>query len=188
MYRPVGLASLGTGSSFKCPREIKGRRFIRIGDRTLILPHCGIFALSRYGDQTFSPSVVIGNNVYIGRHAYFTSINSILIGDGSVLSDYVYISDLSHGFDPGAGLIMKQPLQSKGPVVLGKNCFLGFGVSVMPGIALGEWCVVGANSVVTQSFPAFSMIAGAPARLLKTFCHEKKQWISVQVEAERGRS
>ena len=95
------------------------------------------------------------------------------------LSEYVYITDNAHGLHPERGPIMKQPLESKGPVHIGRNCFLGFRVSIMPGVTLGEHCVVGANSVVTRSFPAYSMVAGMPAKLIKVFDHSKKGWICV---------
>jgi lipopolysaccharide O-acetyltransferase len=73
---------------------------------------------------------------------------------------------------------MQQALISKGPVTIGRRCFLGFRVAVMPGVTLGEHCVVGANSTVTRSFPAYSMIGGSPARLLKTYSLETHQWMA----------
>ncbi len=71
-----------------------------------------------------------------------------------MLSEQVYITDLSHGLQPDRGPIMKQPLESKGPVRIGPRCFLGYRTAIMPGVTLGESCVVGANSVVTRSFSA----------------------------------
>jgi len=49
----------------------------------------------------------------------------------------------------------------------------------MSGVTLGEHCVVGANSVVTRSFPAGSMVAGCPAKLVKAFSPEAGDWVSV---------
>jgi acetyltransferase-like isoleucine patch superfamily enzyme len=118
-----------------------------------------------------------GMTFYIGALAYLTAIDRISIGDGCVLSDYVYITDEVHGNDPRAGLIMQQPLTSKGPVIIGSGCFLGFRVAVMPGVTLGEHCLVGANSTVTRSFPAYSMIGGSPARLLKRFSLDAGEWV-----------
>jgi lipopolysaccharide O-acetyltransferase len=61
-------------------------------------------------------------------------------------------------------------------VEIGNECFLGVRVSIMPGVTLGNHCVVGAHSVVTRSFPDFSMVAGVPARLIRTFDFCKGQW------------
>jgi acetyltransferase-like isoleucine patch superfamily enzyme len=55
------------------------------------------------------------------------------------------------------------------PVSIGDKCFLGCNVVIMPGVELGDNCVVGANSVVTKSFEAGSVVAGAPAKLLRHF-------------------
>ena len=96
------------------------------------------------------------------------------------MSEYVYVSDGAHGLDPKGGPIMKQDLESKGPVRLGKNCFVGFGVSILPGVVLGDHCIVGTRAVVTRSFPAYSMLAGSPAKLIKTYDEASGQWVPVR--------
>lgn len=98
------------------------------------------------------------------------------IGSGCVLSEHVYVSDIAHGLDPRGGFIMEQPLESKGPVRIGKNVFIGYGCSILPGVTLGDHCVVGTRSVVTHSFPAYSMIAGSPARVVKQYNPITGQW------------
>jgi acetyltransferase-like isoleucine patch superfamily enzyme len=174
--RPMGLASLGKSSFVERPQRLIARGSIRIGHGTQILAHSVMMPIRKYLGQRFTPEIEIGNDVYIGRYVYFTACQKIVIGDGCVLSECVYISDLTHGFDPRGGLIARQPLASKGPVEIGANCFLGYRVTVMPGVKLGEWCIVGAHSVVTRSFPAYSMIAGAPARLLKVYSPDSQEW------------
>ena len=74
--------------------------------------------------------------------------------------------DHSHVTGPGIGPVTSGLTEGK-PVSIGDKCFLGCNVVIMPGVKLGENCVVGANSVVTKSFESGSVIAGAPAKLLR---------------------
>ncbi len=184
--RPFGLKSLGKGSYIARPRILLGRKQITIGSNSQIHSNCMLMAVTRYGNKDYTPKIEIGSDVYIGRHVYITAIQEISIGDHAVLSEHVYITDLNHGFDPNSGPIMRQALDSKGSVRIGQNCFLGYRVSVMPGVILGDWCIVGANSVVTASFPAYSMIGGAPARLIKTYSRELGKWIAVCESKDKG--
>ncbi len=55
---------------------------------------------------------------------------------------------------------MDRPLVKGGPIEFGRSCFVGFGATILPGVTLGEHCVVGARAVVTKSVPAFSMLLG----------------------------
>jgi len=141
--------------------------------------------IGAHSGGTFQPELVIGNDVYIGQYNCIVSSHSVLIEEGCVLSERVYVSDTAHGLYPDKGLIMQQKLESKGGVRLGKSTFVGYGACIMPGVTLGEHCVVGANSVVTRSYPAFSMVVGVPARLIKTYCPVRKEWVSVEGSAAK---
>ncbi|WP_338463716.1 acyltransferase [Franconibacter daqui] len=125
-----------------------------------------------------TPSIFIGSNVYIGRHANLHTSSQIIIGDNCVLSDYVYLSTLSHGINPLEGPILQQPDYDKGQIILGENCFLGFNAKVLPGVTLGEWTIVGAGAVVTKSFAGYCMIAGNPAKIIKKYNSLSRQWES----------
>jgi acetyltransferase-like isoleucine patch superfamily enzyme len=188
LYHPLGLKRIGESSGVHLPRRIEGAKYIEIGNRVYVCGVSTLWAISRYGEDFYQPSITIGDDVHIGRFAYVTAIEGIHIGSGSVLSEHVYITDHSHGFDPDAGLIMKQRPVTKGPVRIGAHCFLGYRVAVMPGVVLGDHCVVGANSVVTRPFPPYSMIAGAPARLLKRYCFESNTWKQEEKQQETAKS
>jgi acetyltransferase-like isoleucine patch superfamily enzyme len=166
--RPRGIAALGKRSVVMLPRRIEGARDLQVGADTIVQPHGWIAAFRRFGDQAYTPRIAIGDHVRIGRHCMITAIEDVRIGDGCLLSEHVFISDHAHGTVPGPVPPTRQPLQRRGPVRIGRHCFIGIRACILGGVTLGDHCVVGANSVVTRSFPAGSVVAGAPARLLKT--------------------
>ena len=64
-----------------------------------------------------NPKIIIGNNVRIGNYACITAVDEIVIENGCLFSEYIYISDHYHGFDPALNISpAKQPLSSKGKV------------------------------------------------------------------------
>ena len=164
---PPRAVRAGAKAYINRPRCIDGPQFIQIGDHSTVDRYGWLSALESYGDVKYKPSIVIGDDVHIGRYACITSISSIAIEDGCLISEHVYISDHSHGTDPDKGLIVNQALLSKGPVRIGAHSFIGYRACILPGVILGRHCIVGANSVVTHSFPDFSVVAGCPARLMR---------------------
>ncbi len=173
---------MGINSRILLPRWVHNPKRVRIGRDCVIGRFAVLYPLLAYSDQPCNGYIVLGDDVYIGGYAQIHAMGRLEIGDGCVLSEHVYISDIAHGLHPNRGLIMQQPLESKGPVRIGKNVFIGFGCSVLPGVTLGDHCVVGTRSVVTRSFPAYSMVAGIPARLVKVFDHDQQKWVPVQEE------
>lgn len=173
---PKGM-QCGMDVRIQRPHRISNPRHISVGDRTTIGRDALIAPILEYANVHYSPTVIIGKDVYIGPHLYLSCVGSVAIGDGTVLSENVFINDSTHGFDPECGLIMQQQLVHAGNIVIGKNCFLGLRTAILPGVILGDHCIVGVNSVVTRSFPAYSMIAGSPATLIKQYSLEEKRWI-----------
>ena len=110
--------------------------------------------------------IKIGSGTSVGNDFVITSNGSIEIGNDCLLSYRVTVMDHSHVTGAGIGPVTSGLTQGE-PVSIGDKCFIGCNVVIMPGVKLGDNCVVGANSVVTKSFEAGSVIAGAPAKLLR---------------------
>ena len=169
---------MGRGSWILLPRWIYNSDRIQMGQDCFVGRFAIFHPLTNYNGQAHEGRITLGNNVYIGGFSQIHAMGELEIGDGCVLSEHVYVSDIAHGLNPRNGPIMEQPIESKGPVRIGKNVFIGFGCSILPGVTLGDYCVVGTRSTVTNSFPLGSMVSGSPARLIKRFDFESGQWIT----------
>jgi acetyltransferase-like isoleucine patch superfamily enzyme len=82
------------------------------------------------------------------------------------------VTDSSHRYDDPEQPVPWQGFTTKGPTRIGNNCWLGANVVVTSGVTIGERCVIGANSVVTRDIPAFSVAAGAPAKVLRKIVYD----------------
>ena len=177
---PRGM-KCGAGVQIQRPHRISNSQCISVGDHTTIGRGALLAPILEYANVHYAPRIEIGKDVYIGPSVYMACVGSITIGDGSVLSEDVFINDSNHGFDPQLGLIMKQKLVHPGDIRIGKSCFIGLRSAIMPGVTLGDHCVVGINSVVTKSFPAYSMIAGSPAIMIRRYSLGEKRWVRVKI-------
>jgi len=115
-----------------------------------------------------------GSDVQINDMCHITSLESVCIGDNVMIASRVFISDHNHGFykDPGRSDLTQISLPPRlrdchcDPVVIEDMVWIGEGVCILPGVTLGMGCIVGAGSVVTKSFPPYSVCVGNPAKLL----------------------
>lgn len=148
-----------------------GSQHIVIGDNTIIQRHSILGCWTRYRDQTFTPSISIGNHCNIGEYCHITAINKIVIGDGLLTGRFVLISDNSHGgLNQEDSLIppASRRLVSKGEVVIGNNVWIGDKATILAGVHIGDNAIIAANAVVTADVPANCLVAGVPAQIIKT--------------------
>jgi len=170
------------GYIISIPARFKGMKF---GENSFIGPG--------YDLDPILKGVVLGDNVVIGRRAWldiskYTQGGQIFIGDGTQIGRNVVISackritigknclisynvslmDHDHNvLNPNIPPLEGGITEGK-EIVIVDECFIGAHSFILKGVRLGKHCVVGANSVVTKSFPAYSVIAGNPARLIRT--------------------
>ena len=172
------MRSLGDGAFISPLAQLQHLSHISIGARTQICRGTVLQAIPHYLGERFDPHLDIANDVYVGQRCTISCANAVAIGEFVTLGDNVYVADGAHGHsDPTKG-VLQQPLE-RGRIEIGPRAWLGYGCVVSGDVTIGESAIVGANSVVRSSVPAFTMAVGAPARVVKRFDHERREWVRV---------
>ena len=155
---------------YPCLIEGGGEKNIIIGDNTIIQGHSVLGCWAKYRNQSFTPSITIGNHCNIGAYNQISSIGSIVIGDGLLTGRFVIITDNNHGelsetdnhYPPA-----KRELRSKGEIVIGRNVWIGDKATILSNVHIGDGAIVAANAVVTKDVPEGALVAGIPAKVVK---------------------
>ena len=108
---------------------------------------------------------ILGKNVFVNINNYFMDGASIEIGDHVFIGPSCGFYTANH---PLNYTRRNQGLEKALPIKVGNNCWFGANVSVMPGVTIGAGCVIAAGAVVTKNMPDNSLIAGVPAKVIKT--------------------
>ena len=133
---------------------------MEVGEGTLFEPQVWITA----PDEA---RVRIGRGCFFNIGVMVAAHELVEIGDHCMLANGCFITDASHRFDDPEKPVTWQGFTAKGPTRVGDNVWCGANVVITSGVTVGERCVVGANSVVTQDLPARTICAGAPAKVLR---------------------
>lgn len=115
------------------------------------------------GSRVGIGSVVVGP-VDIGRHVF--------------LGQHVSVQGLIHGYEDVTTAPNLQPLMLR-PVKVGDYTHLGTNSTILAGVTIGQRCQIGAGSVVTKDIPPYSVAVGNPARVVKRYDSDKKEWVRV---------
>jgi acetyltransferase-like isoleucine patch superfamily enzyme len=139
--------------------------YVSIGPRSIISTSGGVVEIgsrtSFFSDCLVSGVVSIGKNCLFAKNVTILSSTHQLHGPGTIREN-----DAAAQTDPSRKLYS--------PVVIGDDCWLGSNSVIMPGVKLETGTVVGANAVVTKSFPAYSIVGGVPAKLISSRMREKE--------------
>ena len=163
-----GLLFVGKKVKLKCRRKMifKGTSIIddEIGEnfslgRNSIIECTGV--INELGEK-----LVIGNNVGIAANAFIAVRGLVEIGDDTIIGPNVKIHAENHIFSNIEKPIRLQGATRKG-IKIGKDCWIGSGVTILDGVTIGDGCVIAAGAVVTKSFENCSVIGGVPAKLIK---------------------
>lgn len=142
--------------------DILHRLIGSIGDSCEILPPL-------YVD--YGTNISLGEGTFINHGAYLMDCAPIAIGSGCFIGPYFGAYTAQH---PLVAEQRNPGLERALPITIGDNCWLGASVAIMPGVTIGEGCVIAAGSLVTHDIPAGSIAMGSPARVARAITDEDR--------------
>ena len=141
------------------------RHRLSLGKKTLIESLCVI--CTWHGDVILKDGASIGIGSII--------MGPVLIGENSACSQNCFISGQSHHYEDISKNFLRQGVKTN-EVVIGNNVWIGASSIILPGVKIGNNSVIGAGSTVIEDVPAYRVVAGNPAKIIKQYDFETKQW------------
>jgi len=141
-------------------------RAISIGRNVIIRKGARLEAVGPEMDD--GPKLMIGDGTAIQFYFHCGAAARVRIGRNVLMGGRVYITDHDHSYDEPDLEARESPRLKVAPVEIGDGAFLGEGCVILKGVRVGRRAVVAANAVVTRDVPDFTVVAGVPARIVKS--------------------
>ncbi|MDB4972183.1 MAG: Chloramphenicol acetyltransferase [Myxococcaceae bacterium] len=158
-FRPEDLAAVGPDCVFEAGVLVFHPENVALG-RNVYVGHYSI--LKGY----YKNRLEIGDESWIGQQCFFHAAAGLRIGNRVGIGPGVKILTSQHAESPRGQPIFDAPLELA-PVVIEDGADIGVGAIILPGVTIGQGAQVGAGAVVTHDVPAYSIVAGSPARILR---------------------
>ena len=152
-------------------------RFVHVGNHVRIKRNTSI-NLHPKDKKSNEILLFIGDNVIISESCFISACNRIVIEENVGISPNVMIIDNSRKIGD-ISLPSKEQELKIGHVHIGADSWIAYGACVLPNVTIGRHCIVGALSVVNQDIPPYSVAVGSPAKVVKRFDFERREWMRV---------
>lgn len=117
----------------------------------------------------FGKNITVGKNVFINACCHFQDQGGITLGDNCLVGHNVVFATLNHGFAPE-----ERQSMLPAPIVVGRNVWIGSNSTILQGVTIGDNSIIAAGSVVTKDVPANAIVAGVPARFIRSISPEEE--------------
>ncbi len=157
------------GSGLRAERlpYMRGKGALFLGEKVNL---SGLVGFTFMSGMPVQPEIRIGSGTFIGHGCGFSVARRIVIGKGCLIAGSVHVHDNDgHPLSPDRRLRNERIRQDEAAeVIIGDNVWIGGHSLVLKGVTIGDGAIVGAGSVVTRDVPSASVVAGNPARVIKT--------------------
>jgi acetyltransferase-like isoleucine patch superfamily enzyme len=164
---------------YTCDLSRRKANRIKLGSSVLVMKNALIEVVAPPA-LNGEPVVVIDDNVGIGPGCHISARNHIHLERDTIIATSSLISDHSGAHEDGRHPNSEPGASEGGRIRIGQGCWIGRGAAIVctrGELVLGHHCVVGANALVTRSFPPYSVIIGNPAVVIRRFDPEKNAWV-----------
>ncbi|MCP9959825.1 acyltransferase [Streptomyces sudanensis] len=163
---PLGFRRIGAGTRLAFPQgTVFGEQWIEPGECCVVGGQVTLSAGMMPGLGP-DPVATLGDGVVLGRGSHVVADAPVTVGANTFCGPYAYITSTNHGYDDPHEPIGRQRPRSA-PVEVGPGCRLGTGAVVLPGARIGRNVVAAAGAVVRGEVPDHTVVAGAPARVVR---------------------
>ena len=170
-------ASCGPGAFVDRPFLLTGTESVDLGGQVHIWPAARIEVLV---PKSSRPVIEVGQGTSIQPFLHIGAVVGVRIGQNCLFASHAYITDHDHDWRDAHLSARLAPDLIAAPVTIGDGVWLGERVSVLKGVTIGDGAIVGAGSVVTKDIPARCIAVGSPARVVKRWNDETREWESVR--------
>lgn len=181
------------------PRRIVNPNYIFWGDDVWLGPNSLLVAVTSYpgvmtrhpdkpqATQTFTPKISIGHRVSATGGLQIAAHSQITVEDDVIFATNINLTDALHGYDTAHEPYKYQPMNDPAPITIKRGCWIGQNVVILPGVTVGEFSIIGANSVVNKSIPPRCIAVGSPAKVIKCWDETAQDWQTIDADFDEKR-
>jgi acetyltransferase-like isoleucine patch superfamily enzyme len=167
LFIATGFYKWGHNSVVMPPLRVSGEQWISVGSGVHFGAGCWLNADP--AKAVHEPVMLIGDGCSFAGGCVISAASLVRIGREVLVARNVYIADHDHAYLDTSQAIMHQGVASVGQVIIDDGAWLGQNAVVTSGVRIGRGAVVAANAVVTKDVPDYSLAAGAPAKVVKSW-------------------
>lgn len=151
--------------------------YVQIGSRVIV--DRDVWLNIPYLPEKVDPILILRDGCQIGRRCMISAQNRIEVGPKTLVSPSVLLMDHNHAFENVNVPIMEQGNTSGGTIRIEEGCWIGYGATIVCSrgeLIVGKNSVIGANTTLSRSVPAYSVVVGNPGRVVRRFDPSEGQW------------